>query len=49
MKDVFILAALVLVVAGIVFYLVRQRKKGVKCIGCPYSKHCSGNCKSEKE
>lgn len=30
----------VAIIGCVIFYLVRQRKKGVKCIGCPYAKKC---------
>ena len=38
-----ILATLVLVltVGGAILYLVRARKKGQKCIGCPYASACA--------
>ncbi len=49
MKDVIVALLLVLIAVLIVWYLVRQRKKGVQCIGCPYAKNCSGNCSSEKK
>lgn len=40
----------ILIVAVVVFlasfYVYRQRNKGIKCIGCPDSKNCNGNCSS---
>lgn len=44
MENYIIGAILVLIVGGIIFYLVRAKKKGQKCIGCPYSKQCNGGC-----
>lgn len=46
-----ILAAIVLVaiLGGAITYVVRAKKKGVKCIGCPHSKNCSGNCSGCKK
>ncbi len=39
-----------LAIAGIigaaVFYIIRAKKQGQKCIGCPNSKSCSGTCGS---
>jgi hypothetical protein len=29
------------IVFGIVFYLIRAKRNGQKCIGCPSSKECS--------
>jgi hypothetical protein len=38
----------ILVIAGIVglagWYVLRAKKKGRKCIGCPDSGTCSGSC-----
>ena len=31
-------------VGGAAWYVWRSKKKGAKCIGCPDSQHCSGNC-----
>lgn len=36
------LAAIVAVL--VIIYLVRQKKKGVKCIGCPHGKSCASCC-----
>ncbi len=47
-EDIIIIAILVLIVAGISLYIYREKKKGSKCIGCPYSKSCGGNCASKK-
>lgn len=40
---------IVLVVVGLIIgcaagYIYKERKKGVKCIGCPDSATCAGNC-----
>lgn len=32
------------IVGGATIYIVREKKKGVKCIGCPDSARCSGSC-----
>lgn len=42
--DWIVLALVALIVIGVLVYIHRQKKKGVKCIGCPDSKVCSGNC-----
>ena len=48
MIDIVIIAVLVIIVAGIGFYLYRQKKNGAVCIGCPHAKECakkhSGSC-----
>lgn len=37
--------ALVLIVFFAVRYIVKEKKRGVKCIGCPYA----GTCKKYKQ
>ena len=39
-----VIGILVLLLGSIIFYLIRAKKKGQKCIGCPYAKQCSGKC-----
>ena len=42
----YIIIGIILVIIGLsAWYIISQKKKGVKCIGCPSSKNCSGNCK----
>ena len=41
----FIIIALVGIILGLAIgYIYRSKKRGVKCIGCPDAKRCSGNC-----
>lgn len=42
--EIIITLAVILILAAIVFYIYRAKKRGQKCIGCPYSKECSGSC-----
>ena len=49
MVDYIIGAILLLVLGVAVFYLVRAKRSGQKCIGCPYAKSCHGNCAEEKK
>ena len=39
---------LVAIVVAVVAYLVRAKKKGQTCVGCPYCKQCGGHCDSTK-
>ncbi len=41
METVFTVALIVLIIGGAVFYILREKKKGKKCIGCPYSASCA--------
>ena len=47
--DYVIIAALALALGGAVFYVVRHKKQGKGCIGCPYSGSCDGGCGSHSE
>ena len=46
--DFVIIGVVVLIVGGAITYIVKEKKSGAKCIGCPYSKTCSSNVKNEK-
>lgn len=48
MENYIIIAILTLIIGGIVFYLLREKKKS-GCIGCPYAKQCGGNCKEKTD
>ena len=38
--DYAVIAAVFLIVAAASAYIIRAKKKGQKCIGCPYSASC---------
>ena len=42
--DYVILAVVLLIIGLAAFFIYRSKKAGRKCIGCPDSKTCSGNC-----
>ena len=44
MENVVVIFILVAIISGIVCYLIRAKKRGEKCIGCPYAKQCGGKC-----
>ncbi|MBR5232529.1 MAG: FeoB-associated Cys-rich membrane protein [Clostridia bacterium] len=44
MKTVIVSIVLILILGGAALYIYRAKKRGVKCIGCPNSAKCSGNC-----
>lgn len=51
MENFIVAGILIVLISAVIFYLVREKKKGRKCIGCPYAKqcgnHCSGGCGGE--
>ena len=44
MENVIVVFILVAIAVGIIWYLIRAKKRGEKCIGCPYAKQCSSKC-----
>lgn len=46
MEDLIILAVVAAIVGFAARYVYRAKKRGVKCVGCPDAKTCSGNCGS---
>ena len=42
--DILVLLGIAAILGLVTFYILRQKKKGVKCIGCPSSGSCSGKC-----
>ncbi len=46
MENYILIAILVPIITLAIGYVIKQKKKGVKCIGCPDSKNCSGSCTS---
>ena len=48
--DIIITLILVFVIGFAMFYIIREKKKGNGCIGCPYASSCTGKktCPSKK-
>ena len=42
--DYILLAVMLIILGGAIFYILKAKKSGQKCVGCPYSKSCSGGC-----
>lgn len=49
MTDVIVLIILAVLVGGAVSYIVKAKKSGVKCIGCPAGGSCPGSAKIPKK
>ena len=50
MANIIIVIVLIVLVGAAGFYIVKEKKKGSKCIGCPNSGCCNlQNCKSDKQ
>ncbi len=39
--DIIVIAIIGLIIGGAIVYIVKAKKKGKKCIGCPYAGSCS--------
>lgn len=46
MADLVLAGILVVIIGAAVIYIVKAKKSGVKCIGCPAGGNCSGKCSS---
>ncbi len=44
MRNLLAIGIIVIVLGNAVWYIIKKRKKGIACIGCP-----NGNCKACKE
>ena len=42
--DYIAIAAIVIIVGAALFYIIRAKRRGEKCVGCPYAKQCGGSC-----
>ena len=40
MADIIVVLVLLLILGAAVVYIVREKKRGTKCIGCPHSANC---------
>ena len=43
LETIIVIAVLVLIIGGAAAYIIKEKKSGTKCIGCPYSKECSSH------
>lgn len=41
MENILIVAVLLVIIGCAVAYVIKEKKKGTKCIGCPNAKTCS--------
>ncbi|MBQ3127055.1 MAG: FeoB-associated Cys-rich membrane protein [Clostridia bacterium] len=49
MINIILILILAAIAGAVIFYLYRQKKRGVTCVGCPYAKQCSGKCSCGEE
>ena len=44
MSNVVVIIVLLIIIASAVRKIIIEKRKGAKCIGCPYSQSKDGNC-----
>lgn len=42
-ENIILVAVIAIIVGAAVLYIVKSKKRGVKCIGCPYAKQCKSH------
>ena len=42
--NIIAIFVIILTVGGAALYIIRAKRRGDKCVGCPYAKQCGGNC-----
>ncbi len=47
--DIIVIAAIVLIVGAALAYIIKAKKSGKKCIGCPDSCSCAAKDKKENK
>lgn len=43
LPEIIVIGIIALIVFAAIFYIIKAKKSGQKCIGCPYSKTCKSN------
>jgi len=44
MTNVIIIAVVAVILGAAIRYIIKEKKRGAVCIGCPSGGSCSGNC-----
>jgi len=45
MINAIVILILAIIVGAAVAYIIKEKKRGVKCIGCPYAGQCANRSK----
>ena len=48
MNEKIALIAIIVVISLSIIFTIIAKKKGAKCIGCPYKNGCKGNCEDKR-
>ena len=44
MADIIVIGILVIIIGAAIVYIVKAKRSGVRCVGCPDGGQCSGSC-----
>ncbi len=44
MENIVLVAVIAVIIVSALVYVIKAKKKGVKCIGCPSGGKCNGSC-----
>ena len=44
MDNLIVFAVIVAIVGFAIWYIRREKRRGAKCVGCPDSETCAGEC-----
>jgi radical SAM protein with 4Fe4S-binding SPASM domain len=42
--DIIVILSIVLIIGAALSYIIIAKRRGARCIGCPYAKSCGGKC-----
>ncbi len=48
MENIIVILIVAAIVAAALFYIIREKRKGRKCIGCPAATNCAGGCRKKQ-
>lgn len=46
--DIIAAVAIVIIIGLAIIYIIREKRRGTRCIGCPHAGSCSGRCSGDK-
>lgn len=49
MKEIIAICIVAIIICGAITLSVIAKKKGHKCIGCPYKNGCKGSCNGDNK
>lgn len=49
MTDLILIVIIAVIVGAALYYIRKEKKRGVRCVGCPSGGTCSGNCGGGKD